>query len=43
MSFVTTKPEAMAAAAIHEQFVSTLGISSGSYETTEIINTAAAG
>jgi hypothetical protein len=31
------------AAAIHEQFVSTLGISSGSYATTEIINTAATG
>jgi hypothetical protein len=31
------------AAAVHEQFVSTLGISSGSYATTEIINAAATG
>jgi hypothetical protein len=42
MSFVTTQPEALAAA-IHEMFVNTLGISSGSYAATEAANAIAAG
>jgi hypothetical protein len=44
MSFVTTQPEALAAAAaIHEEFVNTLGISSGSFAATEAANAAATG
>jgi hypothetical protein len=42
MSFVTTQPKVLAAA-VHEMFGSTLGISSGSYATTEAANAAAAG
>jgi hypothetical protein len=60
MSYVTTQPEALAAAqfaahgqmyqavsaqavAIHEMFVNTLGMSSGSYAATEVANAVAAG
>jgi hypothetical protein len=42
MSFVTTQPEALAAA-IHDLFVNTLGVSSGSYAATEAANAIAAG
>jgi PE family len=49
MSFVTTQPEARAAAAgaltaaVHEMFVTTLGTSSGSYAATEAANAIAVG